>query len=104
MSFVNRKFFGLVVLVLVMAGFCAPCLHAQTNYGAVRGLAKDSQGAVIPDADVTLTNTGTKIVRTGKTNDSGEYLQDFQRVDHGRSGGYGDCGCGAGGRRCGHDR
>ena len=48
--------------------------RAQTNYGAVRGLAKDVQGAVIADATVTLTNLGTKLARTLKTNEAGEYL------------------------------
>ena len=77
MSFVNRKFYGLLVLLLVLAGF-VPQLQAQTNYGSVRGLAKDVQGGLIADAVVTLTNLGTKIVRTTKTNDSGEY--DFPQV------------------------
>ena len=69
----NRKFIGLVVLLLAVAAFVAPNMQAQTNYGSVRGLAKDSQGAMIADADVTLTNVATKIVRTDKTNAAGEY-------------------------------
>jgi hypothetical protein len=81
MSLVNRKFLGLVVLLLAMAAFWAPRMQAQINYGSVRGLAKDTQGAVIPDADVTLTNVGTKLVRTAKTNGAGEY--DFTSVTPG---------------------
>jgi hypothetical protein len=80
MSFVNRKFSGLVVMLLVLAGF-TPGLQAQTNYGSVRGLATDIQGGLISDAVVTLTNTGTKLVHTTKTNDSGEY--DFSQVTPG---------------------
>jgi hypothetical protein len=81
MSLVNRKFLGLAILLLMVVALLALPMHAQTNYGAVRGLAKDAQGAVIPDAAVTLTNSGTGIVRTGKTNGSGEYL--FTQVDPG---------------------
>ena len=80
MSFVNRNLYGLLVLLLVLAGF-VPQLQAQTNYGSLRGLAKDIQGGVLSDAVVTLTNTGTKIVRTTKTNDAGEY--DFSQVTPG---------------------
>jgi hypothetical protein len=65
----------------MMAVFTAPLAYAQINYGSVRGIAKDAQGAVIPDADVTLTSLGTKLVRTGKTNASGEY--DFTSVTPG---------------------
>ena len=72
MSFVNRKFFGLAVLLTML---CLPLesAMAQQNFGSVRGLAKDSQGAVIPDADVKLINVGTSIARVDKTNGSGEY-------------------------------
>jgi hypothetical protein len=80
MSFVNRKLFGLVVLLLMVAGF-GPRMHAQTNYGSVRGLAKDIQGGLITDADVTLTNVGTKVARTAKTNGAGEFA--FSSVDPG---------------------
>lgn len=81
MSLMTRKFFGLVILLAMVVGLSAPRVHAQINYGSVRGLAKDTQGAVIPDADVTLTNLGTKLVRTAKTNGSGEY--DFSSVTPG---------------------
>ena len=80
MSFVTKKLFGLAVL-LAMLGLPLSSALAQINYGSVRGLAKDSQGAVIPDAIVTLTNVGTKLVRTAKTNGNGEY--DFTSVTPG---------------------
>ena len=59
----------LFALLLVASGAAL----AQTTYGAVRGLVKDPQGGVLGTAEVTLTNTGTGIVRTTKTNASGEY-------------------------------
>ena len=80
MSFVNRKLLGLVVL-LAMLGLPLSSAMAQTTYGAVRGLAKDPQGAVIADATVTLTNQGTKVARTATTTTSGEY--NFTAVDPG---------------------
>jgi hypothetical protein len=81
MSLVNRKLFSFVLLLLATVAFTAPKMQAQTNYGAVRGTAKDTQGAVIPDAEVTLTNVGTKIVRTSKTNGAGDY--EFSQVSPG---------------------
>ncbi len=66
----HRLFLLLAVAVLFVSGVQ---MNAQVNYGSVRGLAKDVQGAVIPNASVTLTNSGTKIVRTATTNAVGEY-------------------------------
>ena len=73
MEFAKRKFLGLATVLLVVLLVCTGQSLAQTNYGSVRGFVKDSQGAVIPDADLMLTNTGTKISRASKTNASGEY-------------------------------
>ena len=70
----------MVILLLILAGFVTQ-LQAQTNYGSVRGLAKDIQGGLISDAAVTLTNAGTRMIRTTKTNDAGEY--DFSQVTPG---------------------
>ena len=51
------KKFRVVLLVLAML-LLAVGAKAQTTYGGVRGLVKDSQGAVIAKADVVLTNQG----------------------------------------------
>lgn len=72
MQFLNRIY--RFVLILMVALAITTGGRAQTNYGAVRGLAKDVQGAVIADATVTLTNVGTKLARTLKANEAGEYL------------------------------
>jgi hypothetical protein len=48
-------------------------LTAQTDSGVVAGVAVDRSGAVVTDAKVTLTNTGTNAERTVTTNNSGEY-------------------------------
>ncbi len=65
--------------VALLAG--VPAAHAQQNTGAIRGEVKDAQGAKVKDATVTLTNLGTKIVRTATTNDAGIYQ--FSSIDPG---------------------
>jgi hypothetical protein len=66
------KFALLAVLTLLVAS--ASPLWAQVNYGTVRGRITDASEAVIANADVTLTNAGTKITRTTHTNQAGDYF------------------------------
>jgi hypothetical protein len=54
--------------------------QAQSYMGGVRGAVKDASG-VLPGAEVVLTNEGTQAVRTGQTNESGEYV--FTAVEPG---------------------
>lgn len=51
----------------------AAALYAQTFYGSVVGLVTDSSGAAIPDAKITLINTGTQDTRTAQTDGKGSY-------------------------------
>ncbi len=67
--------------LLFIALVCGSRLQAQTNFGSVRGEVKDTQGASIPNAKVTLTNQETKVERVSATNDSGIYQ--FGGVDPG---------------------
>ena len=46
---------------------------AQSTQGSIFGVVKDSSGAVVPGANVTLTNTEAGVARTTKTNGSGDY-------------------------------
>lgn len=46
---------------------------AQVDQGAINGVVKDPSGALIPGAQVTLTNTDTNFVLQGKTDAKGEY-------------------------------
>jgi hypothetical protein len=71
------KLLGFVFMLLV--GIASG--YAQTNYGAIRGEVKDTQGAAIKGAQVTLTNQDTKVASTATTNGSGIYL--FPAVDPG---------------------
>ena len=50
---------------------CAPLL-AQT-LGTITGAVKDSTGAVVPGATVTVTNKGTNATRTTSSNEVGLY-------------------------------
>lgn len=65
----------LVGLVISMITF------AQTSRGIVSGNIKDPNGAVVPGAEVTLTNTDTTVARSTVTNDEGFYR--FDAVDLG---------------------
>src|SRR5207302_7325681 len=52
----------------------APSLtFAQSTTQSIIGLVTDSTGAVIQGAKVTLTNTGTNVVLTTSTNETGNY-------------------------------
>lgn len=72
-----RKFFLIVVAVFITA----ISTFAQTSRGAVSGIITDQNGAIIPGAQVTLTNTDTSVERTVTTNDDGFYR--FDAVDLG---------------------
>jgi hypothetical protein len=84
-----------VVTALFFSG--ASVSFAQVDAGAILGTVKDSSGAVVPSAKVTLTNDDTGLVVTTTTGGSGEYtfspikighyslaaeLKGFQRVEH----------------------
>ncbi len=62
-----------LVLVLVLAFLIAPNLWAQYE-GNISGQVKDESGAVVPGADVVITNEATGVARTVVSDDSGYYL------------------------------
>src|SRR5260370_3594412 len=55
-------------------------LNAQTTSATVAGTVTDRTGAVVIDAKVTATNTGTNLQRSVKTNAQGEYRIEFLPV------------------------
>ena len=59
-------------LVALFALGLPACLQAQT-FGEITGEIRDSSGAVVTDAGVTVTNRATNVTRTGVTNESGVY-------------------------------
>jgi hypothetical protein len=59
-------------LVLLLAVIAIPAF-AQSNKGEVKGTVKDQSGALVQNAQVTITNTGTGATRTVSTSDDGTY-------------------------------
>ena len=49
-------------------------MHAQQTLGGITGVVTDVSGAVIPDADVTVTGEETGLTRAVKSSGAGEYL------------------------------
>lgn len=66
---------GIVVLILgVLFALCPQPGFAQLDEGAITGVVQDTTGAVIPNAEVTLTEVNTNLVLKTKTNKSGIYV------------------------------
>jgi hypothetical protein len=64
-------FIPLLIVVCCLTG--ASALFAQLQAGRIEGIVSDPQHAVVTDATVTVTNTGTNISETVKTDSSGNY-------------------------------
>src|SRR5882762_2493882 len=47
---------------------------AQTTNGLITGVISDSTGAILPDAQISVTNVGTGLTRTTTSNASGDYI------------------------------
>src|SRR5262245_47922082 len=77
----RRKYMRTTSKVALLALSLALCLalaattFGQAVYGSVFGTVTDSSGAAVPNATVTITNTGTNVSETTKTNESGNYTQ-----------------------------
>lgn len=69
----NRKLF--LVLVVAFTQLVASMAFGQSSTGTIQGTVQDSQGAVIPDATVTITNLGTNRAVTVKSNGDGLFSQ-----------------------------
>ncbi len=68
---------SLFVTLLFLIGFwtlLAPTAKAQRSTASVNGTVRDSSGAVIPGAAVTLTNRETSLKKTATTNETGDYV------------------------------
>lgn len=64
-----------VQVALLIVSIVAAATLAQAQYrGSIRGTVTDQQGAVVPDATVTLLNTDTNLAMTAKSDPSGIYI------------------------------
>ena len=70
---VQPKLRWLACLVAVALVALAVPAHAQFDSGQISGFVRDSQGAAVPGATVTVTDESTKRVRTYTTDASGYY-------------------------------
>src|ERR1019366_54191 len=66
---VMRRFLN----IFLVAAFAITCAWPQASTGSVSGSVRDPSGAVIPNAEVTLTNADTNVALTTKTNEAGLY-------------------------------
>jgi len=61
-------------LSLASASGSSAWLLAQSELATLTGTVADASGGVIANADVTVTNQGTNISSTGRTNENGRYV------------------------------
>jgi Carboxypeptidase regulatory-like domain/TonB dependent receptor len=62
------------ILAAYICAISAPLAMAQGSYRAqVRGVVSDASGAVVPNATVTIRDSGTNIANTARTDDKGGY-------------------------------
>jgi uncharacterized membrane protein len=70
-----RRVVQVSALVLVALVAFSPAVFGQSSTTAtIRGTVQDSSGGVLPGANVTLTNAGTKAAADTVTDDRGSYL------------------------------
>ena len=62
-----------IIFLVVMLLVISPSVTAQQTSGAITGNVKDSSGAVLPGAEVTATNTATRVDSVVVVNDEGLY-------------------------------
>ncbi len=67
--FRNRRILGIFVCFIFMVA----AAKSQIRSGTITGSVSDSSGAVVTDADVTVTNLGTNVSNTTKTTGAGVY-------------------------------
>ncbi|MFT3744802.1 MAG: TonB-dependent receptor [Pyrinomonadaceae bacterium] len=71
----NRINVGMPLRVgaFLLAIACFSTVWGQTSFGRISGTITDSNGAVVPNANVTVTNPATNLSRTATTNEEGFY-------------------------------
>ena len=70
----QRHFFAMLVVMAILLVCSSVCVYGQgTDLGTIRGTVTDSSGAVVPNASVTILDTGTGATRHTTTNSRGEY-------------------------------
>jgi hypothetical protein len=69
----KRTVVSMISLALIVMSLAPLSLAAQEPTGGIEGTVSDPQGAVVPNATVTIRNTATNATRTVSTGDDGHY-------------------------------
>jgi hypothetical protein len=70
----QRNLLSLLAILLLGMGLCSPKLLAQgTDLGTIRGTVTDSSGAVLPNAQIEITDLSTFTVYRATANEHGEF-------------------------------
>ena len=77
----RRAFVARLVLAFCPIALATGSLPAQSTFGVILGTVRDSSGALVQGAQVTLVNTGTAAMRAMATDESGSYA--FKNIDVG---------------------
>jgi hypothetical protein len=74
----NMQAFRRHAISLILGSCCvvatASLAFGQVDQGTITGVVQDTSGAVVPNADVILTNTDTSLTLKARTNGSGIYV------------------------------
>src|SRR5262252_2012250 len=65
---------AVLTMTLIVMSALPPALSSQSFLGTILGTVRDSSGAVLPGAAITVTNSGTNQIRTAVTNESGDWV------------------------------
>ncbi len=68
-----RSILSCLAICLMVMGYAGRTASAQVLYGSIVGTLTDETGAVVPAADVTVTNTSTGLSRKATTDGGGYY-------------------------------
>jgi hypothetical protein len=72
---VKSALFAALLVIFVLASEPGSAAFAQSaTTGAIGGTVTDSGGALLPGTTITVKSVATGVLRTAKSNDSGEYL------------------------------
>ncbi len=83
-----RMVWAILSLVVLVAVLTSTSVGQSSYTSQIRGVVTDASGAVVQNATITITNEGTNIASSAKTDSSGLYHPDrtASRLVHGEGG------------------